>query len=284
MRQIVWCALACTMCTGCASSSRYGRLDSYRALPLDPEEFQAAEQYTAFLVEKPFALHVSERGSAWLLLVRRADGKIDQFVAVEFDHAIPPGAEQCPATVGRLIAIAPGDPRRYEAARGILVSHDGERCFSGTAAFRCAERDAWQHVESLERIAVTHRRGDPSDEKLREWYADRLRNEMIRTEHTTLDAAAWRRIRWETSVRKKAVDASPPAVGGGVAAGVLATPVVGLIVGGVAFAVRFPQLLFDRDHGPEYGDEPMPAAAVAEYAEYLRRCGHGHEIRTAKVE
>ena len=258
---------------GCAPSLRYGRLSAYQALPVAPEQFDRLDAYTAALFPKPFQLHVSERGTAWLLLVRQTDGHIEQAVAVEFDGVGSTDGNACPTAFARLIALMPGDPRRFDGAQGLLIAHDGQRCFGADGAtFPCATSDAWVRAGALQKLDVPSRKGNPTDAALHEWYARRLLQAGVRDRNTTLSDAEWRRIRWEESTWKDAADASPTAVGGGLAAGLLAGVIPGVVIGGVAFVVRFPMLLAEPSRGPEYGDQPMPAQAVAALAESVQRC------------
>ena len=269
---------------GCASPLRYGRLASYQALPMAPEQFNTLTAYTAALIPKPFQLHVSERGSAWIMLVRRTDGHIEQAAAVEYTRSVPQ-TERCPAVVGELLAILPGNPSRYAGASSLLVAHDGKRCFGAEGiALPCASADAWSRAAALPGLPITSRDGSDADRGLRAWYAQQLQLVGARERNTTLSDEEWRRIHWEESTWKDAVDASPPALGGGIAAGILAGVIPGLVIGGVAFVVRFPTLLAEAPKGAEYGDQPMPAEAVAVLADAVRRCGEPAVTRTAQTE
>lgn len=283
-KRFTFCAAALALLSGCASPLRYGRIASYQALPMAPEQFSALTAYTAVLIPKPFQLHVSERGNAWMVLVRRADGHVEQSVAVAYAYRAPQ-IERCPSVVGELLAILHGDPSRYDGARSLLVAHDGKRCFGADGvALSCASADAWSRAATLPGVPITSSDGSDADRGLRAWYARQLQLVGVRERNTTLSDEEWRRTRWEESVWKDAADASPTALGGGIAAGLLAGVIPGLVIGGVAFAVRFPMLLAEAPKGAEYGDQPMPAEAVAVLADAVRRCGEPPTTRTARVE
>lgn len=283
-KRFTFCAAALALLSGCASPLRCGRLASYQALPMAPEQFSALTAYTAALIPKPFQLHVSERGSAWIVLVRRVDGHVEQATAVAYASSTPQ-TERCPAVVGELLAILPGDLSRYDGARSLLVAHDGKRCFGADGvALPCASADAWSRAAALPGVSITSSDGSDADRGLRAWYARQLQAADVRDRNTTLTEVEWRRIRWEESTWKDAADASPPALGGGIAAGILAGVIPGLVIGGVAFAVRFPMLLAEVPKGAEYGDQPMPAEAVAVLADAVRRCGEPPTTRTARVK
>jgi|GEM_PF-5805522 len=282
MFQKKWCAVvaAVVASSGCATL-RYDRLGSYQALPIAAEEFEALEVYEAVLVPKPFSLHVSERGTAWLLLVRRLDGAIEQSVAVEYGLGAQDAA-QCPSVIGQLLAIVPGDPVRYTGARTLLVAHDGKRCFGANGqAFPCARADAWARSAPLSspRITVTSR-SDERDRALREWYGRQTQHAAIRERNTTLSDEDWRRVSWEESIWKDLLDSSPSGIGSGVVAGMFSGPLAGVVVGGVAILIRFPFLVIAESEGPEYGDAPMSAENVAALAEYLRQCGAASDHRS----
>jgi hypothetical protein len=269
---------------GCASPLRYGRIASYQALPIASDEFDRLTTYTAVLIPKPFQLHVSERGNAWMVLVRRADGVIEQHVAVTYGRGAPV-ADRCPTFVGELLMILPGEPARYDGARWLLVAHDGTRCFGTDGmAVPCASSDAWSRAATLLGVPIASRGDSDADRGLRTWYARQLEIAGVRNRNTTLSDTEWRRMQWEESTWKDAADASPTALGGGIAAGILAGVVPGLIIGGVAFAVRFPMLLAEPARGAEYGDQPMPAEAVAVLADAVRQCGGPLAARTAQTE
>lgn len=282
MRWIIGMFALGMLATGCATL-RYDRLGSYQALPIAPEAFDALEAYTAVFVPKPFPLHVSERGTAWLLLVHRADGAVEQAVAVEYELGANNAAE-CPSVIGQLLAVLPGDPARYDGAGSLLVAHDGKRCFGADGqAFPCANADAWSRAAPLPHIAVTAR-GDLRDLALRKWYERQLQRAGVGEHNTTLSDEDWSRIAWEESTWKDLLDSSPPGIGGGIVAGIFGGPVAVVVVGGVAILMRFPFLAIAESEGPEYGDAPMSAENVAVLADYLRQCSRLPPVQTVRAD
>ncbi|MBI2483020.1 hypothetical protein HYV74_02455 [Candidatus Uhrbacteria bacterium] len=256
---------------GCGTL-RFGRLESYQALPLPQEEFAVAEQYAVVLVPQPYVLRASERGNAWKLLIRRSDATVEHVVAVQY-HLLDLRAT-CTATAGLLLAVLPGNPERYRDADGVLVAHDGDRCFgAGGTMLPCASSAAWKYAMPLQVIPVVSRSQDPNDERLRAWYEHRLRFAMVRAANTALGEEEYERIASEESIWRDVRDAGVVAGIGGTTAGFVGQNVIqGLIVAGVTFLVQMPFALLRKSTGPEYGDAPMPASAVAELSDALRVC------------
>ncbi|MBI4434002.1 hypothetical protein HY632_04455 [Candidatus Uhrbacteria bacterium] len=256
---------------GCGTL-RFGRLASYQALPLTAEAFLAADQYAVVLIPQPFVLHASEQGNAWQLLVRRPDASIVPVVAVQYQ--VPDARTTCTSTVGLLIAMLPEAPERYRDAEGVLIAHDGKRCFGARGTmFPCAWKSAWTYARPLSVIPVTTRAHDPTDERLRAWYDERLRFATVRTHNTVLSEEEYERIAWEESVWRDMRDVGIPAGAAGITAGALSQNVfTGLAVAGVTFFVQLPFALSRVSMGPEYGDVPMPASAVAALSDALRSC------------
>lgn len=257
---------------GC-STLRMGRLASYQALPMPPQEFAALTVYTLVVLPKPTVLHFSEQGHAWRLLVSRVDGSVEQTVAVTFDPPFRPSPDSCHGTP-QLLAILAGGLATYVGARGVLLSHDGQRCFGADGEqHSCAQRDLWEHVPVLDRVMVMNRATSPFDPMLRRWYEKLHLVPMVASENSTLSPQEWDRIAGEESVWRDVLDVSPPALGAGLASGILSQAVLpALLVGGVVLLVRLPFLLFAPSTGPEYGDRPMRADEVAVLAEHLLQC------------
>lgn len=270
MQQSAMVITACIAVSGCATSYRMERLAAYQALPLPAEQFAELDAYAAVFVPHPPKLYATEEGSAWFLLVRNGSASPIATVAVGYQGASR--AQACSTHVGELIAILPGAPERFVGAQGLLVAHDGARCFgAGGVAIACARTDAWKHAMPLTVHAVTAR-GTPPDDAIRTWYATMLRHPMVQARNMTLAEDAYDTIGWETSVWNDLVDALPLPIGAGVAAGILSGPVSGVVVGGIAYLIRSAMVVIAPEGGPEYGDTPMTADRVAKLMDYFLTC------------
>lgn len=191
---------------GCAPIT--GRVDSYRALPVDAKSFLKRSVYARILFIKNPILNYGESGTAWKVVFCDKQGKKSYFWATEFAVIDKDGNKQI--LMDRygnklLMSLILKDLLKLKESKFALVSHDASHYYQPDGKEIPAYRFNWKkHGTSFTDPSVrVVQAGSPDDHRIQALYTKVMMMPMVRKYGTTLSKEEYKHLSKQDSKFRK---------------------------------------------------------------------------------